>query len=162
MKFSIKINFLFSDPRWRKVGFDLKSLTTQVANLSLMEISAHELSSKIELSIDLMDDIAIAKLNNDFRHKDKPTNVLSFPNNEDLSADEIDPYIGDIAISYDRILEESKEQGKDLKNHYAHMIVHAILHLMGYDHESDSEAEIMEAKERKILAFIGIGDPYNE
>ena len=155
MKFSLKINVIVGDKRWKKVSFDLKNLTMQLANLILMEIDAHHDSSKLELSINLMNDDEIQALNRDFRHKNKPTNVLSFPS-EEL------PYIGDIAISYDRILDEAHEYSKDLKNHYAHMKVHAILHLMGYDHEAEDEAEVMEAKERKILAFVGIPDPYNE
>ena len=130
MKFSLKINIIVSDKRWNKLAFDLNGVTMKLANLALMEIDAYPDSDKFEFSVNLMDDAQIQILNRDFRNKDKPTNVLSFPSEES-------PYIGDVAISYDTIFAEAEEYGKDFKNHYAHMIVHAILHLMGYDHEAD-------------------------
>jgi probable rRNA maturation factor len=106
------------------------------------------------LSIEFMDDHDIQALNKQFRHKDKPTNVLSFPNDDDN-------YIGDIAISIDTIKREALEQDKAIKDHLRHMVVHGTLHLLGYDHEeSEKEAEEMEALEIDILEKFGINNPY--
>ena len=99
------------------------------------------------------------ELNRTYRHKDKPTNVLSF------TYDESDPeaenhYIGDIVLCFPVVEIESKQQGKLLENHYSHLVVHGILHLCGYDHEEMAEAEKMEQLEIEILAKLGIENPY--
>lgn len=106
-----------------------------------------------EFSILLTNDAHIQELNRDFRNKDKPTNVLSFPDGED-------DYLGDIAISLQTIAKESREQDKDFYHHFIHMVVHGLLHLKGHDHEDDTEAEEMESLEIKILADIDIKNPY--
>ncbi|MAS86945.1 MAG: rRNA maturation RNase YbeY [Micavibrio sp.] len=105
------------------------------------------------LSIEFMGDHDIQLLNKQFRHKDKPTNVLSFPNDDDN-------YIGDIAISIDTIKREASEQKKAIKDHILHMVIHGALHLLGYDHEEDEMAEEMEALEIEILDKFGINNPY--
>jgi probable rRNA maturation factor len=108
-----------------------------------------------EISLLLGDDAAIAKLNKEFRGKDGPTNVLSFP------GPRVQPsFIGDIVLAAETIVEEAQFQGKSFDNHAAHLAVHGFLHLLGYDHESEDDAERMEARERAILAAIGIEDPY--
>jgi probable rRNA maturation factor len=107
------------------------------------------------VSVLLGDDSAIAALNKQFRGKDGPTNVLSFP------AAELDPnFIGDIALAAETIVEEANFQGKRFDHHAAHLVVHGFLHLLGYDHEQPDEAEKMEARERAILVSVGIDDPY--
>lgn len=112
-----------------------------------------ELTTDLGWSIRLTNDTGIQQLNRDFRQKDKPTNVLSFPHD--------DPeYLGDIAISYETIKREAEEQGKDFIHHFTHMLIHGFLHLNGYDHETDAEAEEMESLEIKILADMGIENPY--
>lgn len=94
-------------------------------------------------------------LNRDFRHKDYATNVLSFPYEQE-------PVVcGDLVICAPVVMREAAEQGKTLEAHYAHLIVHGLLHLQGYDHEtSDDDAQAMEDKEREILASLGFADPY--
>ena len=105
------------------------------------------------ISILLTNNAHIQHLNKEFRGKDKPTNVLSFPADED-------DYLGDIAIAYETICAEAIEQDKKFDHHLIHMVIHGLLHLKGYDHEDDLEAEEMEALEIKILADMGIENPY--
>lgn len=105
-------------------------------------------------------DAEMQVLNRDWRGKDKPTNVLSFPAPDmPVPEGEATP-LGDIALACETVSREAAEQGKPLADHTAHLIVHGTLHLLGYDHETDGEAEEMESEERKILARLGIADPY--
>ena len=97
-------------------------------------------------------------LNRDFRGKDYATNVLSFPT--DLSPEVKSPLIGDLAICAPVVAREAEEQGKRLRDHYAHMVIHGTLHLLGHDHVDDHDAERMEALETRLLAALGIADPY--
>ena len=107
------------------------------------------------VSLLLGDDATIARLNKEFRGKDGPTNVLSFP------APRVAPeFLGDIALAAETIVEEAQFQGKRFEIHAAHLVVHGFLHLLGYDHQNDEDAVRMEARERAILASIGIEDPY--
>ena len=98
------------------------------------------------------------RYNRQFRGKDYATNVLSFPY-EPLPG-ENSPLLGDLVICAPVVAREAAEQGKRLRDHYAHLTIHGVLHLLGHDHETDAEAERMEALERRILAGLGIGDPY--
>lgn len=107
------------------------------------------------------DDGSIAEINAEWRGKDKPTNVLSFPTHDDMPVPEGEPRpLGDIVLAHGVIAREAAEQGKTLRDHTTHLIVHGTLHLLGYDHESDGEAEEMEALETRILKGLGISDPY--
>lgn len=103
----------------------------------------------------LTSDEAVAELNQRFRGKAGPTNVLSFP----ASANP-ENHLGDIALAYGVCAREAAEQGKTLEQHLSHLVVHGVLHLLGYDHETDGEAEAMEALERSILESLGVPDPY--
>jgi probable rRNA maturation factor len=103
----------------------------------------------------LTSDEAVAELNERFRAKAGPTNVLSFP----ASANP-ENHLGDIALAHGVCAREAAEQGKTLEQHLAHLVVHGVLHLLGYDHETDGEAEAMEALERSILESLGVPDPY--
>jgi probable rRNA maturation factor len=118
-----------------------------------------------ELAIMLTDDAGIRTLNQNWRGIDKATNVLSFPALQPPSGVEPDDagaprMLGDIAIAYQTTRREADDEGKTFANHLSHLAVHGFLHLVGYDHEKDGEAETMEALERDILATIGIPDPY--
>lgn len=110
------------------------------------------------VSVLLGDDASITALNKEFRGKDGPTNVLSFPAAESGMAGQ--GFLGDIALAAETIAEEAAFQGKSFDNHAAHLIVHGFLHLLGYDHLNEAEAEAMEARERAILVSLGIDDPY--
>ena len=122
---------------------------------------ADEQDEDFEVSVMLCDDAAIRELNRTWRGKDKPTNVLSFPAPEQPGV--TGPrHLGDIALAYETLVRESEEESKELAHHYAHLIVHGVLHLLGYDHETEEEAEIMEGLEVKALASLGIADPYRD
>ena len=110
-----------------------------------------------EVSILLTDDPTVHALNAQYRHQDKPTNVLSFP-----AADTAHGHLGDIALAYGVCAREAVEQGKTLSAHLQHLVAHGVLHLVGYDHEDDADAEVMEDLERQILAGLGLADPYLE
>ncbi|WP_266169906.1 rRNA maturation RNase YbeY [Dyella subtropica] len=111
-----------------------------------------------ELSIRIVDTDEGRALNRDYRGKDYATNVLSFP--AELPPGIALPLIGDLAICAPVVTREAAEQGKRPRDHWAHMTVHGVLHLLGYDHIEDAEAEAMEALETRILAGLGIADPY--
>ena len=120
------------------------------ANLALGRVAG-------DLTLRIVDEAESQELNRRYRHKDKPTNVLSFPYDGDM----LDiPVLGDLVICAPVVQREASEQGKDARAHWAHMVVHGCLHLLGYDHEDDREAEIMENRERELLAQFGFPDPY--
>ena len=114
----------------------------------------------VELSLVFTDDEAIQKLNAEWRDKDKPTNVLSFPAFPVEPGDPLPPMLGDIVLAYETVVSEAELEQKPLENHITHLIIHGLLHLLGYDHETDEEAEEMEALERRALARLAIPDPY--
>ena len=111
-----------------------------------------------ELSIRIVDATEGRALNRDYRGKDYATNVLSFP--AELPPGINLPLIGDLVICAPVVTREAAEQGKPARHHWAHMTVHGVLHLLGYDHIEDDEAEAMEALDTQILARLGIADPY--
>jgi probable rRNA maturation factor len=116
-----------------------------------------------ELAVMLTDDAGIRTLNSNWRGIDKPTNVLSFPALQPtgpVGPDDAPRMLGDIAIAYDTTRREADDEQKPFDHHLSHLAVHGFLHLIGYDHEKDGEAEAMETLEREILAQLGIPDPY--
>ncbi|TJV02657.1 MAG: rRNA maturation RNase YbeY [Mesorhizobium sp.] len=113
-----------------------------------------------ELSIVFSDDAHTRTLNADWRGKDKPTNVLSFPAFPHVKDGPLPPMLGDIVLAAETVAREAALEDKPLENHITHLVIHGLLHLMGYDHETDTEAEAMEAVERAALARLAIPDPY--
>ena len=111
------------------------------------------------VSVLLADDAAVQALNRDWRGIDKPTNVLSFPAAA-VKAAGVPTMLGDIAIAFETLEREAGAEKRPFLHHLAHLAVHGYLHLLGYDHQTDSEAEAMEALEREILAAMRIPDPY--
>ncbi|EKT4468077.1 rRNA maturation RNase YbeY [Pseudomonas juntendi] len=123
------------------------------------ELALRQRSADSEMTIRLVDEAEGRELNNTYRHKDYATNVLSFP--ADVPDELLDiPLLGDLVICVPVVEREAAEQGKALEAHWAHLVIHGCLHLLGYDHIEDDEAEEMEALERTLLAELGHPDPY--
>ena len=124
-------------------------------------------AAQVEISVRLTDDDEVRHLNAQYRGKDRPTNVLSFPMVQpDLldtvahNSDDGEVLLGDIVLAHGVCAAEAADKGVTLNEHVTHLIVHGTLHLLGYDHQGDGEADRMEAIERDVLAGLGIADPY--
>jgi probable rRNA maturation factor len=113
------------------------------------------------VSLRLTDDAEVRKLNARWRGLDKPTNVLSFPA-APAEHEAAAPILGDVALAYETVAREADETGVALADHYRHLVAHGFLHLIGYDHQTDDEAERMEDLEKWVLARLGIADPYSD
>lgn len=111
-----------------------------------------------ELTVRIVDEVEIEQLNQQYRHKQGPTNVLSFPFETDIPMDV--PLLGDIVICAPVVAREAVEQHKDAMSHWAHMIIHGSLHLLGYDHHTDAEADAMEQQEIQVMQQLGFSNPY--
>ena len=154
----MKVSIEVEDSSWQALP-ELEALTREAVVAALSE----ELPQQIPVEVALLftGDAAIAEINSEWRGQNKPTNVLSFPAPEDMPLPEGENRpLGDIVLAFGVISREAREQGKSLRDHTAHLIVHGVLHLLGYDHETDAEAEDMEHREVQILKGMGISDPY--
>jgi probable rRNA maturation factor len=147
-----KIDVLVQSGLWEEPG---KAKTT--LRRAVRAAAAALSTTGAELAIVLADDSAVRLLNRQWRGIDKATNVLSFPTE---TADGEPPLLGDIVLAYETIAREACDEGKPFAHHLAHLAVHGFLHLNGYDHQRDADAEAMEALERKILRRLAIADPY--
>lgn len=143
-----KLVVRIEDKNWREETAALR-LLRRAAKLAMASVGANAAEATILLS----DDARLKGLNDVFRGKQKPTNVLSFPSDEP-------GYLGDIAIAFGVVAREARAQRKTFSAHAAHLAVHGILHLAGYDHDIEKDATKMENMERDILARLGIEDPY--
>ena len=158
------------DSRWTDAGLEAQAARAIAATLDHFALDAQA----CEISLLGCDDARIADLNAEFRGKPTATNVLSWPT-EDLAAEEPggtpllpeadftgEIPLGDIAIAYETCLREAEGAGKSLADHFSHLLVHGVLHLLGYDHIRDPDATVMEALEVEILGKLGIGNPYTD
>ncbi len=143
------ITILTHDPRW-------KGLSPTVKRAAEAALKARKVK-KAAVTIVLSNDVEIQTLNRQYRAKNKPTNVLSFPDGEVVEGV---TQLGDIILAYETIVREAGEQGKKFKSHLTHLTIHGVLHLLGFDHEVEAEAEIMERYEIAILGSMGIANPY--
>lgn len=150
------------DPAWERRAAEAVAAAlaaTPHADLALI-------SATVEVSIRLTDDAEVRALNRDYRQKDKPTNVLSFPMVQpDLidglaNSDDGEILLGDIVLARETCAREAVERAVSVQAHATHLIVHGTLHLLGYDHMRDDEAEAMESVEREVMARLGLHDPY--
>lgn len=154
---SIEIDVLVEAKAWETLE-GAERLAKRAARAALAA-GADDLGDACEMSITLTDDARIRVLNRDWRDKDKATNVLSFPAPEMPEGVMPEP-LGDVIVAYETLVAEAEAEGKRPADHLTHLVVHGTLHLLGFDHITDQEAEEMEALERAILQGLGISDPY--
>ena len=139
-------------------GIDIEKPLNNKLNKVVSTILDQESMSNCVINLRLLNDKEMKKLNMQFRQKDKTTNVLSFPN-DDISVKQT-KNIGDIAISVEYVKAEAKKEGKTFDDHIIHMLAHGVYHILGYDHENNENAVIMENKEVQTLKKINISNPY--
>ena len=156
---SVKIEFVESSRLWRG-ALASRSVARQAIAAAVIE-SGVALRRSAELSVHLVDDAAIRAVNAQWRAKDAPTNVLSFPAVEASGLAEA-RLLGDILIAFETVTREAADDGKPLADHYRHLVIHGFLHLLGFDHVEADAAEAMEAVERRALARLGVADPYSQ
>ncbi len=157
---------LIEDDRWQGAGLDALAERAAAATLAHLGLDPAEW----EIAVLGCDDARIATLNGDFRDRPAPTNVLSWPSRDRAAPTGgavpappepgTDPELGDIAIAFETCAREADAAGRSMADHVTHLIVHATLHLLGYDHIRDRDATLMEATEVEILGKLGLPDPY--
>lgn len=148
------------DAAWLDDCADLEARARAAVAATLRHL---DVGHPLEVSLLFTDDAEQRGLNRDWRRKDKPTNVLSFPNMDEeawQAAPGRPQLLGDVVLARETVTREAAEQGKTLADHAVHLVVHGTLHLLGYDHEEAAEAVEMEDLERAILAELGVADPY--
>ena len=134
-----------------------------ICRRAVAAVLAREAVGPSEVSVLLADDRLIAELNRDYRGIDRPTNVLSFPaGSTERAPGQAHILLGDVVVAVETARREAAAQGRSAADHLAHLVVHGTLHLLGYDHEEDDEAEVMERREVELLSGLGIADPYRE
>ena len=154
-KKQVEIDVIVRSARWRK-----RPTAKTIVKRAVLAAAEAVSTPSTELAIVLTDNSAIQTLNRDWRGKNAPTNVLSFPAAAPGKSRSAPPYIGDIVIAYQTVAREAVAEGKPFNHHLAHLAVHGFLHLLGYDHENDRDAQKMERLERKILKRLAVPDPY--
>jgi probable rRNA maturation factor len=172
---NLDISFSLEAGDWEAAVADVEQLVEAAARAAFEAAERPEIlnGATAEMSLVLADDALVQTLNRDYRDKDKPTNVLSFAllDGSDDSDDDTDDVlaraegmpilIGDVILAFETVQREAREQGKSIGNHLTHLVIHGVLHLLGYDHQSDPDADRMERLETSILARMGIADPYS-
>jgi len=158
MSASIDIDIAAPMRQWMDVLPDAEELVRSAATAA-WQAGGGDPSAAVEVSVVLADDATVRALNRDHRGKDKPTNVLSFPIGGD-GGPAAPMMLGDVVLACETVTAEAAAQGKSVADHLRHLVVHGVLHLAGHDHEDDAAAERMERLETRILADLGVGDPY--
>ena len=156
----LEIDINIADDHWSTALEDVESVCRHAARAAFIA-AGDRAPSPAEVSLLLTDDAQIQDLNRTYRDKDKSTNVLSFVSyEEDAHVDQGPALLGDIVIAFGVSDQEAREEGKPLADHLSHLVIHGMLHLLGHDHEEDSEAEHMETLEISVLKGLGIKNPY--
>ena len=170
---SNSLNIIFDDESWKNKLPEIDDFANEVFDNALRFLSENDLgfegwdNKPVSINLSLSNNDEVQKLNREFRAKDKPTNVLSFANIDDeffedefLKEDVIE--LGDVIMAIETLEDEAKIKNISLQNHFAHLLIHGILHLFGYDHIEDDEADEMEGIEIDILKELSIANPYEE
>lgn len=161
----VDIDFEVQDDVWN----NLSELSLKVSKAVFSKLDIHNYITHVEFSIILTNNDAIQKINLQYLGKDKATNVLSFPA-QDIIMNKLDDLkiqdgflsIGDIIFAYKVVDDEAKRDGKTFQDHFTHLLIHGLLHLLGYDHQEDQDASQMESLEVEILSSFGIKSPYEQ
>ena len=143
----MNLDITIDDAKWKTVP-QLRKLTRRAIMAALPD-------GDVAVSVLFTGDARILELNREWRGKASATNVLSFP-----SPANPEDHLGDVALAFETCQREAAEQGKPLSDHLQHLVAHGVLHLIGYDHEDDADAQVMEDLERQILESLGVSDPY--
>lgn len=157
------IDTVIENARWQDVLPTVEDLVVAVGH-DLFDVQGLAGRDDIEVSVALVDDVRMQELNQEYRDKDQPTNVLSF---DQLGLSAGDPVpegpqlLGDVIIALETVQNEAQSQTKSVEDHFSHLLIHGLLHLLGYDHIDDHDAQVMEALEADILARRGINNPYD-
>lgn len=158
-----EISVSVESPAWERALVDPEA---SVRRFALAALAAHPgFDSPVEIDVVLADDETVRAINRDWRGKDAATNVLAFARLDGGQAPRLPGQplmLGDIILAFEICAAEAAQSGKEFDDHFAHLLVHGVLHLLGFDHENDDEAQAMEAAETAILAGLGINDPYLE
>ncbi|MET0155611.1 MAG: rRNA maturation RNase YbeY [Rickettsiales bacterium] len=155
------VDVIVSRDEWNDALGDLDAFCATLVDACRARLP--QLGKGAEWCVNFSDDAEVARLNYDFRGKNESTNVLSFPS-DDVCPDEAEvpreAYLGDVIFAFETVAKEAEEGGLSLREHTAHLFIHGLLHMLGYDHETDRDAGAMEALEIDILADLGIENPY--
>lgn len=158
----LRVDVVADDPQWTTLGsLDATAVIAEVTAALAAHVDLP--AARTSATVALCSDAEVRALNNTWRGLDKPTNVLSFPSPELASRARhatSERFLGDVILAEETLAREAADFGIDSIDHFRHLIVHGLLHLLGYDHETDAEAAVMETLETRILRAIGVADPY--
>lgn len=161
---AVKVDLRVDCKAWKDALPDVKKTVEKAVRAAWKAGNTGDLALPVknaEVSVMLTNDDAVHALNREYRGVDRPTNVLSFAALDDEDEPIVDPMLlGDIVVAFETTEREAAEQNKSPEEHFFHLIVHGVLHLIGYDHVEDADAEVMEALETKIMIENGMDDPY--
>ncbi|CCG41495.1 rRNA maturation RNase YbeY [Magnetospirillum molischianum] len=152
-------------PAWVEALPDIEARVQSLAILALSGSPEDVPEGPLELSVVLADDKTVQALNRDWRGKDAPTNVLSFAALDDEDAPLVEGaplLLGDVILAWETVSAEAEASGRPLADHFSHLVIHGVLHLLGFDHLDEEEAAEMEGLETRLLATLGISDPYQD
>ena len=160
---TIQVDILYNAPDWQTTNWHAQGANFNiqaVINTAVYACVSEFKADNYEISVVLTNNSFIQQLNQQYRHKNSPTNVLSFPARDKYMVGDMVENLGDVIIAFETVMQEAKQQQKPAIDHFVHLVVHGTLHVLGLDHQTALEAEKMEGLERRILKKLGISDPY--